>query len=128
MNYEKLFELWFPASIIIGLCSIPAGRLADKWSSPGMLIIMFLGMGISSFLASIVNEQYTLMLFLGSLGLFAAIYHPVGIPWMIKTSESKPGIRLAINGLFGGCLLYTSDAADEEDSVDLGGRRIIKKK
>ncbi|CZS11556.1 hypothetical protein CDFC105_93853 [Clostridioides difficile] len=24
-----------------------------------------------------------------------------------------------------GCLLYTSDAADEEDSVDLGGRRII---
>ena len=37
-------------------------------------------------------------------------------------------------GLMGGsfaldvnCLLYTSDAADEEDSVDLGGRRIIKK-
>src|SRR5664280_1679977 len=28
----------------------------------------------------------------------------------------------------GACLLYTSDAADEEDSVDLGGRRIIKKK
>ena len=26
------------------------------------------------------------------------------------------------------CLLYTSDAADEEDSVDLGGRRIHKKK
>ena len=26
------------------------------------------------------------------------------------------------------CLLYTSDAADEEDSVGLGGRRIIKKK
>ena len=26
------------------------------------------------------------------------------------------------------CLLYTSDAADEEDSVDLGGRMIIKKK
>eukprot|EP00658_Telonema_sp_P-2_P002608 TRINITY_DN10978_c0_g1_i1.p1 TRINITY_DN10978_c0_g1~~TRINITY_DN10978_c0_g1_i1.p1 ORF type:complete len:186 (+),score=76.17 TRINITY_DN10978_c0_g1_i1:127-684(+) len=30
--------------------------------------------------------------------------------------------------VFGICLLYTSDAADEEDSVDLGGRRIIKKK
>ncbi|MCV2425450.1 hypothetical protein N2P70_07895, partial [Escherichia coli] len=27
-----------------------------------------------------------------------------------------------------GCLLYTSDAADEARSVDLGGRRIIKKK
>src|SRR5665648_1254881 len=30
--------------------------------------------------------------------------------------------------LYNTCLLYTSDAADEEDSVDLGGRRIIKKK
>ena len=28
----------------------------------------------------------------------------------------------------GACLLYTSDAADERSSVDLGGRRIIKKK
>ena len=28
----------------------------------------------------------------------------------------------------GSCLLYTSDAADERSSVDLGGRRIIKKK
>ena len=26
------------------------------------------------------------------------------------------------------CLLYTSDAADERSSVDLGGRRFIKKK
>src|SRR5665648_1272763 len=30
--------------------------------------------------------------------------------------------------MYRSCLLYTSDAADEEDSVDLGGRRIIKKK
>ena len=29
---------------------------------------------------------------------------------------------------YGFCLLYTSDAADERSSVDLGGRRIIKKK
>mgnify|MGYP003380967991 CR=1 FL=1 len=30
--------------------------------------------------------------------------------------------------LISSCLLYTSDAADERSSVDLGGRRIIKKK
>ena len=36
--------------------------------------------------------------------------------------ESLPGRRSSI------CLLYTSDAADERSSVDLGGRRIIKKK
>ena len=29
--------------------------------------------------------------------------------------------------MFSICLLYTSDAADDGESVDLGGRRIIKK-
>ena len=33
-----------------------------------------------------------------------------------------------LDALLGVCLLYTSDAADERSSVDLGGRRIIKKK
>src|SRR5664280_806152 len=33
--------------------------------------------------------------------------------------------RLRHAAEIGACLLYTSDAADEEDSVDLGGRRII---
>ena len=36
--------------------------------------------------------------------------------------------RDARRALIEGCLLYTSDAADERSSVDLGGRRIIKKK
>ena len=41
---------------------------------------------------------------------------------------------IRMGGVMGGgapiytCLLYTSDAADERSSVDLGGRRIIKKK
>ena len=39
----------------------------------------------------------------------------------------RPGILLSIERL-DICLLYTSDAADERSSVDLGGRRIIKKK
>ena len=34
----------------------------------------------------------------------------------------------AIEVMSNSCLLYTSDAADERSSVDLGGRRIIKKK
>ena len=44
----------------------------------------------------------------------------------------KPGARVVASGLkwsdVWACLLYTSDAADERSSVDLGGRRIIKKK
>ena len=38
--------------------------------------------------------------------------------------------RIEVSGvnIVGACLLYTSDAADERSSVDLGGRRIINKK
>ena len=40
---------------------------------------------------------------------------------VISEFEDKQGAPIS-------CLLYTSDAADERSSVDLGGRRIIKKK
>mgnify|MGYP003381676842 CR=1 FL=1 len=44
---------------------------------------------------------------------------------VITTYKEKLG-ELGI--IFCSCLLYTSDAADERSSVDLGGRRIVKKK
>ena len=43
-----------------------------------------------------------------------------------KLNQQKFWINL--QDCFSACLLYTSDAADERSSVDLGGRRIIKKK
>ena len=49
----------------------------------------------------------------------------------LGTSANKPAAMLVfrmIRRLDDCCLLYTSDAADERSSVDLGGRRIIKKK
>src|SRR5664279_1977280 len=52
----------------------------------------------------------------GELGANAVI----GVRY--DATEIAPGITEVLC-----CLLYTSDAADEEDSVDLGGRRIIKK-
>ena len=52
--------------------------------------------------------------------------------WAIAGSGQETvywGFILLMSGIpFYVCLLYTSDAADERSSVDLGGRRIIKKK
>ena len=50
---------------------------------------------------------------------------------VVVSDEDGREVILSILGqgeLFGDCLLYTSDAADERSSVDIGGRRIIKKK
>ena len=37
-------------------------------------------------------------------------------------------VSVSLGAQHSSCLLYTSDAADERSSVDLGGRRIIQKK
>ena len=44
----------------------------------------------------------------------------------VKTTGEVP--KMLVREVCRACLLYTSDAADERSSVDLGGRRIIKKK
>ena len=43
----------------------------------------------------------------------------------VQCLHLHPALRVICPG---SCLLYTSDAADERSSVDLGGRRIIQKK
>ena len=71
----------------------------------------------------------------GGLGLIGAANAPA--EWVreqiqkVKELTKKPfGVNIMLMSPHADevCLLYTSDAADEEDSVDLGGRRIIKKK
>ena len=52
-------------------------------------------------------------------------------PWFALYAGIRPTLVIMGRGQpaqWGPCLLYTSDAADERSSVDLGGRRIIKKK
>src|SRR5664279_3733340 len=48
--------------------------------------------------------------------------------WTVGTANTLVRRKMPASEKSAYCLLYTSDAADEEDSVDLGGRRIIKKK
>lgn len=100
--FHDLIELWTPAAIMIGLASLPAGRLGDVWSAPGMLIVMFLGMGVATAACSFMPDDVSMMAMLAMIGLFGAIYHPVGISWLIRTSDGKTGKKLAVNGIFGG--------------------------
>ena len=52
-----------------------------------------------------------------------------GLPWMSAPEPKSARLTAWVNiASPSTCLLYTSDAADERSSVDLGGRRIIKKK
>ena len=51
-----------------------------------------------------------------------------GVSAQGKTAPACPARHIGMCGMSLHCLLYTTDAADERSSVDLGGRRIFKKK
>ena len=100
-TYDDLISLWTLGALLIGLGALPAGWLSDRWSRSSMMVIMFIGMGLSSILCGLSNEQFSLFIGLSLLGLSCSIYHPVGIAWVVNSSEKK-GRALGINGIFGG--------------------------
>lgn len=99
--YHELLALWTPGALLVGVFAVAAGWLADRWSATGMLVVFFLGMGACSIFAGFVDTPMGMLLSLAGLGLFAAIYHPVGIPLVIRYSGAKQGAALALNGVFG---------------------------
>lgn len=99
--YHDLIGLWTVGSILVGVCAIPAGWLADRWSAPGMMVIYHIGLGGAAIACSFMDAPMALAVGLGAIGLFAAIYHPVGIAWLVRNAESR-GKALGINGVFGG--------------------------
>ncbi len=99
--YSELLQLWTIASALLGLLAIPAGRLADKWSVRGTMVIFFIGMGISSIVCGLISSKLALLVALSGIGIFGAIYHPVGIPWLIRSTTANTGKVLAVNGIFG---------------------------
>jgi len=100
LSYAELIPYATPGFIAFGLCAIPAGWLADKWSREGMMLIFFVGIGLSSLLASQANSPVQIALTLTLIGVFAAIYHPVGLA-MVVQGRAKTGMPLAVNGVFG---------------------------
>ena len=100
MSYAALIPYATPGFIAFGVGAIPAGWLADKWSREGMIVIFFFGIGASSILTALAGSPIEIALGLAAIGLFAAIYHPVGLALVIQGRE-KTGVPLAINGIFG---------------------------
>ncbi len=100
LSYAELIPYATPGFIAFGVCAIPAGWLADKWSREGMMVIFFIGIGLSSVFAGFANTPQQIALSLTAIGVFAAIYHPVGLA-MVVQGRVKTGLPLAVNGVFG---------------------------
>ena len=99
-RWEDLMPYTAGAFVMFGLGSIPAGRLGDLWGRRRMMLVFYVGMGLSSLAVALTHTPGQMAVALTVLGLFSAIYHPVGIPFLVQGSKT-PGLTIGINGLAG---------------------------
>ena len=99
-RWEDLMPYGVGAFAMFGLCSLPAGRLGDLWGRRRMMLVFFFGMGFSTLLVALTRSAWQLGAALTLLGVFSAIYHPVGIPMLVQRSK-RPGLTIGFNGLAG---------------------------
>jgi MFS family permease len=99
-SYAELIALGTASFIAFGVFSLPAGWLGDHWSRRSMLALFYFGCGVSLVGAAIAPNLVALACALCALGVFAAIYHPVGTSMLIEQASTR-GRSLAFNGVCG---------------------------
>ncbi len=100
MGYADVLLLGTPMYVMFALGTLPAGWLGDSMDRMMLIAVFFLGCGGSSLWIAMSESPLTMTLGLGSLGLFAAIYHPVGLAHITHVGL-RTGRALAVNGVFG---------------------------
>ncbi len=102
MSYEQLVYYATPGFVAFGLFSLPAGWLADRWSRHGMMAVFFIGIGLASIATSFARSPIEIAVWLFILGVFAAIYHPVGLAMVVEgAKKAGTGMAIGINGVWG---------------------------
>jgi MFS family permease len=99
-SYGDLLKYSLGGFIAFGAGSLPAGWLGDRWSRRGMMLVFFFGIGLATIATGLAETPLQIAVGLTFVGLFAAIYHPVGIA-MIVADPARIGRALGVNGLWG---------------------------
>ncbi|HEU0059746.1 MAG TPA: MFS transporter [Hyphomicrobiaceae bacterium] len=121
LGYADLLKYATPGFFAFGVFALPAGWLADKWSRDGMMSVFFIGIGIASIMTGFARTPFEIALGLFIVGMFAAIYHPVGLAIVVEKWKNT-GMRIAVNGVWGN-LGVASAALITGYFIDHGGWR-----
>ncbi|OLF52274.1 MFS transporter [Pseudomonas chlororaphis] len=100
LDYGALIGLSLGGFIAFGACSLPAGWLGDRWSRRQMMLLFFFGIGASAIVTGLSNSPAMLVVGLTLMGVFAAIYHPVGTAMLVAYAQNR-GREIGINGMWG---------------------------
>lgn len=100
LDFAALISLSLGGFIAFGACSLPAGWLGDHWSRRRMMLVFFFGIGASAIFTGLSQSAPMLVLGLTLIGIFAAIYHPVGTAMLVAYAQNR-GREIGINGMWG---------------------------
>ena len=100
LGYEDIIVYGVAGFVLFGAMAPVAAHLADRFSRSLMMVVYHFGIGVAAILAGMTQTVWQLGAAIGLIGVFAAIYHPVGIAMLIKSNRAI-GFRLGINGVFG---------------------------
>ncbi|UVM39689.1 MFS transporter [Pseudomonas sp. B21-017] len=100
LDYAAMIGLSLGGFIAFGACSLPAGWLGDRWSRRKMMLVFFFGIGASAIFTGVSSSAPMLVLGLTLIGIFAAIYHPVGTAMLVAYAQNR-GREIGINGMWG---------------------------
>jgi sugar phosphate permease len=99
-SYSELIALGTASFTAFGLFALPAGWLADRWSRHDMMAVFCFGSGLSLVAAALAPSLTVLAAALFALGVFGAIYHPVGTALLLENATQR-GRTLAFNAVCG---------------------------
>lgn len=122
LTYSELIPYATPGFIAFAAFTIPAGWLADRYGREILIAVFFIGIGIASAATALAASPVQIAIGLFAIGVFASIYHPVGIALVLE-GQSKTGMRVASNGVWGN-LGVASAALLTGAVIDLAGWRV----
>jgi MFS family permease len=99
-SYGDLIWLSTGAFVSFGLFALPVGWLADRFGRRALLTVFFFGYGAACLLVAVSSSFAMLTAALFLLGVFSAIYHPIGSA-MIVANAKHLGRALGLNGVWG---------------------------
>ena len=100
VGYGALLAYATPGFVAFGVFALPAGWLADRWNRDAMMVVFFVGVGLASIATGFAETPLEMGIGLFVIGMFAAIYHPVGLA-IVTAKWKNTGMRIAVNGVWG---------------------------
>ena len=100
-SYGPILALATGMFVLYGLLSVPQGWLAQRFGRKALMGAFFLGTGLSLVASAFAASPLMLAATLGGVGIFTAIYHPIGTTMLVEAAGDRPGRSIGVNGVFG---------------------------